>query len=544
MLQASALLLITALPPTGAAPSAPLPPAIRTTANTTPTAEARAETSDELARIPGSLVLACKGDLAPSVRSGFVDLAGGGSARIVALCPSSRDRIADWVEAGALEQQTLVIRKANDLANPKNLEPLLAADGLWLGNLPDKVLGAPLFRALLLNALDRGAVVGASGPSAHALTGTPGVDDGRLALVPRLEILGTPAGGDEDAAQRAAESIPARVVVAIPEGAAIAVHHGRRVALLGEGDVAFAIKREGGELVREQVLAANERRDSGDPLGYRIDLLSWIRSARDAERSPFPAEEPGEARLASGALILQGGGGVTDATWDRFIELAGGPDARFVCIPSAGEMDDDSEPRSYSARELEDRDCTSVSILHIADRRRAARDPRILDALASADAVWIDGGRTYRFMDRFEESSAATGILGVLDRGGVVGGSSAGCQVLGEFLVRGNPKTNSEMTDRGYRRALGALPGVVLDAHFIERNRHGQLASLVERLPMLLGLGVDAESALLVRGSVAEVLGDGGVVVYDRRHGEVPPDAGQLLEPGTRFDLVRGIIVD
>lgn len=500
--------------------------------------------SDELAPIPGGLLLAGEGDPAPAVCSGFVDLAGGGSARIVVLAGSSRNKQVDWIQAGAQSQHVVTVRKAGDLASEKNLPHLLAADGLWLGELPDKVLDAGLLRDVLVNALERGAAVGAGGATARALTGVPGDEDRPLALAPRLELLGTPAGGDEDAAQRAAEDRPARIVTAIPKGAAIAIHHGRRIALLGEGDVAFAIKGPGGNLLREQVLSARDGRDPGDPLGYRLDLLSWVRSARDAERPAFPPEQPSEARIQAGSLILQGGGGVTEPTWERFIELAGGQGAQFVCIPSAGEMDDDSEPSSYSARELEERDCTSVSILHIANRQRAARDPRVLETLAAADAVWIDGGRTYRFMDRFEGSPAAEGILGVLERGGVVAGSSAGCQVLGEFLVRGNPKTNSEMIDRGYRRGLGLLKGVVLDAHFIERNRHAQLASLVEDIPQMLGLGVDAGAALLVQGSIAEVLGESGVVVYDRRRGEAPPEDGLLLGPGSRFDLVEGTRVD
>ena len=37
-----------------------------------------------------------------------------------------------------------------------------------------------------------------------------------------------------------------------------------------------------------------------------------------------------------GALVLHGGGKVTDDLFDRFIELAGGKQAKIVFVPSAG----------------------------------------------------------------------------------------------------------------------------------------------------------------------------------------------------------------
>ncbi len=501
--------------------------------------------ADELGLLSGSVFLAGEGEPGPAVRSAFVDLAGGGAARIVVLAQGTREGMAiDWIAAGARAHEVVTVRRGKDLADAKDLALLFAADGLWLTDLSEAVSRDPLLRALLVNALERGAAVGAGGELARALTGVPGVDGDRMCLVPRVELLAAPAGGDEDAAQRASELIPARIVVAVPEGAAIAVHQGRRVALLGAGVVAFAIKRKGGELVREQVLAAQEQRDHGDPLEYRLDFLSWVHSARGAGRPPFPPEAGGEAQLERGALLLHGGGGVGEATWERFIELAGGTDARIVCIPSAGQDDEGQAPNSYSARELTQRGCTGVSVVHAAQRRRTNHDGLLLEALEAADAVWIDGGRTFRFMDRFGETRAAAAIAGVLERGGIVAGSSAGAQVLGAFLLRGNPKTNTDITDPGYRVALGLLKGVVIDAHFRDRERGPQLARLVRDFPQLLGLGVDGETALLVQGTIGEVLGEAGVVVYDRRDGDEPPEAGLVLEPGARFDLVRGVVVD
>ena len=501
---------------------------------------------DELALLAGPMLLAGEGALAPAVLSAFVDLAGGGTARIVVLSgDNKRGKEIDWVAAGAGSSVLVTVKRAGDLAEADALEALLRADGLWLAALPEKLFEAPLMRTMLDNALERGAAVGAAGADAIALTGTPGAKGaGRLALVPRVELIfGAQDAGNDDTHHKAAAKLPARVVVAMPDGSALAVHRGRRLALLGEGNVGFAVKRAGDVLVRESVVDARGQRDRGDPLPYHLDLLSWVRTARAAELPVFPPQKTEAPRVSKGALLVHGGGAVSDATWQRFVELAGGAEANIVCIPSADTMENDAEPSSFSARNLEEQGCKRVRILHAATRERAQHDAAFVAALDAANGVWIDGGRTYRFMDRFESTAAQAALRRVLQRGGVVAGSSAGAQVIGELLVRGNPKTNDEMTDPGYLTGLGLLNGVVIDAHFRDRGRTAELGALVVKHPQMLGLGVDVDTALVIEGTVGEVLGKGMVTVFDHRGGTAPAE-GVLLKSGARYDLVAGESLD
>jgi cyanophycinase len=501
---------------------------------------------DELAPLAGPVLLAAGGSPAPAVRSAFVDLAGGATARIVVLTgDAKRAKDIDWVAAGASASVVVTAKRASDLAADAALAALLQADGIWLVALPAQLFDAPLLRTMLVNALERGAAVGAAGADAIALTGTQGTNaTGRLGIAPRVELVfGTKDPGADDTHQNAATKLPARVVVALPDGTALAVHRGRRIALVGDGKIGFAVKRAGNELARESVLDAKHERDRGDPLPYHLDLLSWVRTARAAELPPFPAPKPEPPRVAEGALLVHGGGAVGDATWQRFVELAGGLDARIVCIPSADTMENDAEPSSFSAGKLEKHGCKRVRILHTATRERAHLDATFVAAIDNAKGVWIDGGRTYRFMDRFESTAAHAALRRVLERGGVVAGSSAGAQVIGEFLVRGNPKTNDELTDPGYLTALGLLPGVVIDAHFRDRNRTAEFGALVAKHPQLLGIGVDADTAFVIQGTVGEALGKGMVTIFDRRGGAAPAD-GVLLKNGARFDLVTGKSLD
>jgi cyanophycinase len=59
---------------------------------------------------------------------------------------------------------------------------------------------------------------------------------------------------------------------------------------------------------------------------------------------------------------------------------------------------------------------------------------------------------------------------------------------------------------------------VVVDQHFAERGRIGRLLGAVAQSPRILGIGIDEDTAIQVKGEGFEVLGSGAVYVVDGRH--------------------------
>ena len=163
------------------------------------------------------------------------------------------------------------------------------------------------------------------------------------------------------------------------------------------------------------------------------------------------------------------------------------------------------------------------------------------EALQQAKGVWFGGGRQWRFVDAYEGTRAVELFQGVLARGGVIGGSSAGASIQADFLVRGSPLGNEEMMAEGYERGLGFLPGVAIDQHFSQRKRFLDLTSVVRRHPGLLGIGIDEATALVVRGPVGEVIGRGSVHFYDNRNSPLPAAERdhQTVATGGKYDLVE-----
>ena len=225
----------------------------------------------------------------------------------------------------------------------------------------------------------------------------------------------------------------------------------------------------------------------------------------------------------------------------RFIELAGGPDALIVILPTA--IPDPIPPKS-GAGFFERAGATNVRVLtarHLEDVEAAEN----LRWLRKADAIWFGGGRQWRFVDAYEATKAAPLMHRVLARGGVIGGSSAGASIQAEFMARGNPLGNRDIMAPGYTRGLGFLPGAAVDQHFAQRNRFADMASLVDRHPQLLGIGIDEATALVVVGDTGSVMGKGEVHFYDWRTRPAEGEADHLsLGKGKKYNLQKRSVVE
>jgi cyanophycinase len=127
-------------------------------------------------------------------------------------------------------------------------------------------------------------------------------------------------------------------------------------------------------------------------------------------------------------------------------------------------------------------------------------------------------------------------IAAVLERGGVVGGNSAGAIIQGSYTVRGRPDKPLLMA-KGHERGFGFVTNVAIDPHLTEQKRDAELVNVIDAYPELLGIGIDEKAALLVQGDTFEVIGEARVAIYDNlKHGG---NWYYWLKPGDKFDLVK-----
>lgn len=501
--------------------------------------------------IRGSLVISGGGMLPQEAREQFLKLAGGKDAKLVVI-PTARDD-ADLANADAglktwqadnPNSAVLVHTRSRAEADMEVVYgPLKEATGVWFdggsqSRIAEVYLGTAVERELLA-VLQRGGVIGGTSAGAAIMSrvmiaqGNPVADiKTGLDLLPGCVI-------DQHFTERnrkprllgVLEKHPQQFGMGIDEGTVVIVR-GRNMEIIGSGNVAICLAKSTDRPVREIVFKGGER----------TDLTRWRLAALARTGATFPPAQNPEPKVAQGSLMIVGGGGMTPEMVNRFIELAGGPESTIVVLPTANEDPLPEMPRD--GRFLERAGCKHVVTLSGRTLEQVT-SPEFLATLKEARGVWFGGGRQWRFVDAYAGTPAAEAFHDVLRRGGVIGGSSAGATIQGEYLVRGSPQGNQEMMAEGYERGLGFLPGTAIDQHFTQRKREPDMMSVMTAFPQLMGIGLDETTAIIVQGQVAEVLGKSRAHFFDARYW--PSDELPIcvsLDSGQRYDLVERKTLD
>jgi len=227
----------------------------------------------------------------------------------------------------------------------------------------------------------------------------------------------------------------------------------------------------------------------------------------------------------AGKLVVVGGGGVPDAVLKRTLDMAGGAAARVVVFPQASEL---PETGDVNVKMWKDIGATDVRWLPVTDLPAARK------AVEAATLIWFPGG------DQAKLTAAlmGTGIPEIIQRryeaGAIVSGTSAGAAVMSSIMLTGDADLQSVTV--GATKTIpgfGFWPGVIVDQHFLKRQREARLLSLVLEHPDLIGVGIDEKTAVIVSGRRFEVVGASTVLVMDARKAVIDKRApGQLSAAG------------
>jgi cyanophycinase len=210
---------------------------------------------------------------------------------------------------------------------------------------------------------------------------------------------------------------------------------------------------------------------------------------------------------SKGTLLLVGGG-LDDDARPVYERLLGGSSPRVVVATAAtGPQEVEATDKSEALRAW----APAVAV-DVVRRETTAADT--VAALARASAVFFTGGDQKRITARYRPDDQPGpewhALQELLARGGVLGGGSAGCAMMGERMLLGGRSEQAlgiaaaddggEPVPLGPRLGpgMGFLPGVLTDSHFFERDRVGRLVAALGRGPDRLGLGVGEDAAVAV----------------------------------------------
>lgn len=185
--------------------------------------------------------------------------------------------------------------------------------------------------------------------------------------------------------------------------------------------------------------------------------------------------------------------------------LAGPP--RVVCLPTAAGTEGAERIGYWSDLGVAHftRLGAEAQSLPVIDRA-SANDLALAGEISQANFVYLSGGKPDYLHKTLAGSRAWESILAVLAGGGLLAGCSAGAMILGEKFF-GFP---------GWRSGFNFLPGATVVPHFDEIPSAMLRSVWLTADKSLAMVGIDGYTALVVDGDRREVLGTGGVAIWNR----------------------------
>ena len=233
----------------------------------------------------------------------------------------------------------------------------------------------------------------------------------------------------------------------------------------------------------------------------------------------------------TGRLVIVGGGLQADnsAVYQSIVDARAG-DGPLCVVPTASSDPEASMERAVATLTGYGGVGSVKGILISTENPSQAQDPSIVAEVRTCSGFFFTGGSQSRIVDVFLPGGDTTEAYRALwqqwQEGAVVSGSSAGAAMMSRVMIAGG--SSADAVTHGVRlpdgdgvhirEGMGFFELGMLDQHFLARGRIGRIlvSTLQENSPQI-GLGIDENTALVVDGDSAWVVGASGVVVVDGR---------------------------
>lgn len=219
-----------------------------------------------------------------------------------------------------------------------------------------------------------------------------------------------------------------------------------------------------------------------------------------------------------GKLFIIGGGDRPDFLMIKMLEESNLLNGGYgIILPMAS-----SEPDSaiyYTKKQLEKLGASIKGFDFSGDKIPTISQ---LDSLKNAKLIYFTGGDQNKLMKSIKEKKIYDIIWQCYQKGGMIGGTSAGAAVMSKKMITGDEKKYKDYTQTfktieadniEIGEGMGFLSRSIIDQHFLIRSRYNRLLSAVIEYPMDLCVGIDESTAILVKNNEAEVVGSSQVVV-------------------------------
>jgi cyanophycinase len=160
---------------------------------------------------------------------------------------------------------------------------------------------------------------------------------------------------------------------------------------------------------------------------------------------------------------------------------------------------------------------TNIGHIHH-DKRGEILNEDISDRIKRADGVYFSGGDQLKLTSIYGGSDILFQLKQrYISDGLVVGGTSAGAMALSTPMIYAGSKEVEQIAGQiKITTGLEFLKDVCIDTHFVDRGRFIRMAQVVASNPTSVGIGIEEDTAIIVReGIQAEVIGSGVVIIIE-----------------------------
>ncbi|WP_013321295.1 cyanophycinase [Gloeothece verrucosa] len=244
-------------------------------------------------------------------------------------------------------------------------------------------------------------------------------------------------------------------------------------------------------------------------------MVNTAEKAPEQSGENQPAQQQTKQDIKGQLIII---GGAEDKQGDckilrEFVRNSGGVDAKIVIMTVATEL-----PREVGDDYIRIFERLGVDDVRVADTvvRDDADSPNILEAIDRATGVFFTGGDQARIIEILKDTKIHKKLQQRYEEGLVVAGTSAGASMMSDrMILEGDSETHPRIEIVDLDAGMDFLSEVIIDQHFAQRGRLGRLLAAVARHPELIGIGIDENTAIVVKNHQLQVIGEGSCTVVD-----------------------------
>jgi len=231
------------------------------------------------------------------------------------------------------------------------------------------------------------------------------------------------------------------------------------------------------------------------------------------------AGKPGAREKSRGRLFIIGGGERTERLMRELISFSGIQSSGYVVIlPMASE---DPDSAVYYLKE-DFKNAGVIRVVGMNMRKEVPISGEKLDSLTNTRLIFISGGDQSRFMNSVGKGAVYQAIHEAFRKGAVIAGTSAGAAVMSKKMITGNSLKHPEYSGRypsleandiEISEGLGLTDKLIIDQHFLKRQRMNRLLAVSIENPGVVCVGIDESTAIAVEGNRFTVAGENQVIV-------------------------------